>query len=165
MTNVLTLRLDEGSQTFFEGMRRKHFPVERNLIPAHLSLFHTLPDSDDVYEALAKMAGRTEVFPFAVTGVRSLGKGVAYTVRSGELLRVHAELAEEFGGYLSAQDRQKFMPHVVVQNKATVEAARGLLAELEWGFHQLEGTGVGLDLWHYLGGPWELAETFLFGAA
>ena len=162
MTNVLTLRLEEASQAFFEEMRRKHFPPERNQIPAHLTLFHSLPDSDAVSAVLSRVAGSEPPFRVAVTGLRSLGRGVAYKCASAALLRLHGELAATFDEHLNPQDRQRFMPHIVIQNKATAEQARHLLAELERSFHALEADAVGLDLWHYLGGPWELAETFPF---
>ena len=164
MTNVLTLRLDEGSQMFFESQRQKYFPAARNQVPAHLSLFHTLPDEASISDTLAAVAGRQTSFPLAVTGLRSLGRGVAYKVASAELLSLAGELAASFADHLSAQDKQRFSPHIVIQNKATPEAARALLAELERSFHALEAQAIGLDLWHYLGGPWQLAETFSFGA-
>ena len=164
MTNVLTLRLDPDSQAFFERMRQKHFPPERNQIPAHLTLFHSLPDSGDVAAALAAAAERETRFRISVTGLRSLGRGVAYKAASPALLRLHAELASAFADHLTPQDRQRFTPHIVIQNKATPEGARTLLAELERTFHALEADALGLDLWHYLGGPWELAQTFLFSS-
>ena len=162
MTNVLTLRLDDDSQAFFEGMRRKHFPPERNQIPAHLTLFHSLPDTEAVSTVLEQMASHEPPFRVAVTGLRSLGRGVAYKCASAALLRLHAGLVEAFDEHLNAQDRQRFGPHIVIQNKATPEQARHLLGELERTFHALEADAVGMDLWHYLGGPWELAQTFPF---
>ena len=165
MTNVLTLRLDDDSQAFFETMRQKHFPPERNQIPAHLTLFHSLPDSDEIAAELAAVTERGARFRIAITGLRSLGRGVAYKVASPPLLRLHAELAGAFAAHLTPQDRQRFTPHIVIQNKATPERARLLLAELERTFHALEADALGLDLWHYLGGPWELAQTFLFGSS
>ena len=162
MTNVLTLRLDDDSQAFFEAMRRKHFPPERNLIPAHVTLFHSLPDSAAVAADLASAASAESRMRLQITGLRSLGRGVAYKVASAPLLRLHARLAAAFDEHLTAQDRQRFSPHIVIQNKAQPERARQLLAELERTFHALEADALGLDLWHYLGGPWELAETFRF---
>lgn len=160
-TDILTLRLDAAAQEFFEGMRQRYYPAERNQIAAHLTLFHTLPRSAEVRAALAAAAGRPG-FAMTVTGLRSLGRGVAYTLAAGELQGVHGGLAAAFREHLTAQDRQRFMPHVVVQNKATGDAARALLGELQRGFKGFEVRAVGLDLWHYLGGPWELAESFAF---
>ena len=162
MTDVLTLALDAESQRWFEELRQRHFPPERNQIPAHLTMFHTLPRERWVSEGLREIVGAERDFSLRVTGVRSLGKGVAYTLRSAELDRLHRRLAERFGEVLTAQDRQPFRAHVVVQNKVTPEAARRLLAELEAGFVEREARAVGVELWHYLGGPWELAERVCF---
>ncbi len=165
MTDLLTLALDAESQSFFEQLRQRHFPPERNQIPAHLTLFHTLPREAWVGEMLREVVVVQPAFSLAVTGVRSLGKGVAYVLRSPELDRLHRQLAERTGEVLSAQDRQPFRAHIVVQNKVTPEAARTLLRELEAGFVARRVSATGVDLWHYVGGPWELAERFAFAPA
>ena len=117
MSNVLTLRIDDKSQAHFEGLRQRHFPPDRNKIPAHLTMFHQLPDVAEVEEVLERETREARRFRVAVTGVRSLGRGVAYTLSSGVLAGLHGRLAAEFAEYLSPQDRQRFAPHIVVQNK------------------------------------------------
>lgn len=161
-TNILTLQMESGSQQFFDAMRQAHYPSERNQIAAHLTLFHTLPNTPDISVVLAHVCGRTAPFVMTVNGLRSLGRGGAYTLQSAELLALHGELADEFHPHLTSQDKQRFKPHVVFQNKSTPERARALLQKLERTFHALEVKAIGLQLWHYLGGPWELAETFPF---
>lgn len=164
VTTIVALRLDGESQERFEALRRAYFPPERNLIGAHVTLFHTLPDSEDVAMGLAAVAGRRGPFGVEVSGVRSLGRGVAFTLESAELLRVHGELAEKFGEYLTAQDRQRFMPHVVVQNKVTSGAAAALLTTLRATFEPATVEARGLQWWEYLGGPWRLKRSFDFVA-
>ena len=164
MTNVLTLRLDPESQARFDLLRQKYFPPERNLIAAHVTLFHTLPNAPWVVGQLTEIAGGQPPFSIDVTGVRSLGKGVAYRLASTSLLHLHGDLARAFQPELTPQDTQRFQPHVVVQNKVTPAAARELLATLERQFAPWTVQACGLDLWHYLGGPWEHAQTFLFKA-
>jgi 2'-5' RNA ligase len=161
MTTILTLRLDQASQAHLESLRQQHYPKHLNQIPAHLTLFHQLPPLEEI-EATLQHAAHRSPFPVEVTGLRSLGRGVAFTLASAELQRLHAELSQPFEGYLTAQDRQKFQPHIVVQNKATPEAARTLLAQLRAEFRPFPVQAVGLVLWHYLGGPWELAQSFCF---
>ena len=163
MTTILTLRLDAVSQAYFNHLRELYYPPHLNQIPAHLTLFHTLPDTREIATILDD-AARRPIFALRTTGLRSLGKGVAFTLASPDLLSLHAQLASDFAEHLSAQDRQRFQPHIVVQNKATPDAARMLLAELQRTFEPLELQALGLDLWHYLGGPWQLAETFLFSS-
>lgn len=162
MSNILTLQIDAAGQCFFEALRQEHFPPERNHIAAHITLFHTLPAFPQVSETLAAAAACRSPFPVAVTGLRSLGKGVAYTLVSPLLQVLHRELSDTFKEHLTPQDAQRFQPHIVVQNKVTPGAARALLADLERSFHAVEITAVGLDLWHYLGGPWEHLKTFPF---
>lgn len=165
MTDLVTLALDAESQRYFEELRQRHFPPERNFIPAHLTIFHTVPRDAWVGEALRDAAAAQPALPITVTGVRSLGKGVAYVLRSPELDRLHRGLVERFREVLTAQDRQPFRAHIVVQNKVTPEAARLLLRELDGEFVERRAWATGLDLWHYLGGPWELVERFAFGPA
>lgn len=161
-TNVLTLRLDPKSQAEFDRLRQQYFPPERNRIAAHVTLFHTLPDESWIGERLASIAADRRTFSVAVTGVRSLGKGVAYRLAAPELQTLHAELAHAFAEELTAQDRQRFQPHVVVQNKVTPAAARELLTTLKGQFAPWRVQAVGIDLWHYRGGPWQHARTFPF---
>jgi 2'-5' RNA ligase len=162
MVQILTLRFDPETQSLFEGLRQLYFPPERNQIPAHLTLFHHLPDTVLIRTELCHAAQAQEAFPVRVTGLRSLGKGVAYTLASPLLLDLHRCLADAFQDHLIPQDRQRFMPHVVVQNKATPEEARGLLAKLQQQFEPWSVQAIGLDRWEYLGGPWRHLETHEF---
>ena len=162
MTTILTLRLDPTSQSHFEALRRQHFPPERNQIPAHLTLFHTLPATPDILTELAATATRTQPFSLSVTGLRSLGKGVTYTLASPTLQALHTHLATAFAPHLTPQDRQRLQPHIVIQNKVTPETARSLLATLKPAFEPFQVQAEGLDLWEYLGGPWRSLETFSF---
>ena len=158
MSCVLTLRLDEISQAFFEKMRQVHFAPERNQIPAHLTLFHQLPETRDVLASLEAAADAQPAFSADVTGLRSIGRGVAYTLASPVLLEVHRRLTSSLDQYLIPQDRQRFSPHVVIQNKVTGDQARALLQTLQPKFRRWTVLAVGLDVWQYLGGPWQHAE-------
>ncbi|WP_460503719.1 2'-5' RNA ligase family protein, partial [Hymenobacter agri] len=97
-----------------------------------------------------------------VAGLRSLGRGVAFTLENDELRALHRRLQAEFADYLIPQDRQKLQPHITVQNKVDPAAARQLLAELQAGFAPFEALGTGLHLWAYRGGPWESLAEFPF---
>ncbi len=143
-------------------MRQRYFPPERNLVPAHLTLFHTLPMCEETCSTLTSTAETTKVFPVPVTGLRSLGRGVAYNLAAPQLLSLHQSLARFFAEDLSPQDKQKFQPHVVIQNKSTAEQARALLATLQAQFQSFTVEAHGFDLWHYRGGPWELAGQWDF---
>jgi 2'-5' RNA ligase len=115
-----------------------------------------------VRDVLGELCASEAKFPLRVTGVRSLGRGVAYQLASPDLLRLHAKLSQRFVEDLSRQDQQRFQPHIVVQNKVTPETARALLLRLEAEFAPWQVWAEGCDLWEYLGGPWRLAESYGF---
>ena len=153
---IVTLLLDEPSQRRFDALREAHFPPDRNQLAAHVTLFHALPAASEP-QARADLAelARRPPFPVAVTGLRSLGRGVAYVLESDELAALHRELAARRRADLTRQDSQPLRAHVTVQNKVTAERARALLAALQADFVPYDVQAEGLGLWRYLGGPWE----------
>jgi 2'-5' RNA ligase len=165
---VLALALDQAATERLDRDRRAHFPPERNHLTAHLTLFHALPGDalDDVREQVAAVARRPP-FDVRISGVRLLGRGVAYAVESPDLLAVHRELLVGLGGLLgerlTAQDRQPISPHVTIQNKVAPDRAQELYEQLAEGFEPWSAPAAGLALWRYLGGPWEPVETVPFG--
>ncbi|MDR7037718.1 MULTISPECIES: 2'-5' RNA ligase family protein [Methylobacterium] len=163
---ILTLELDAETFARFDGLRRRHFPERLNHIPAHVTLFHHLPGPEErgVTETVAALVRTVAPPEVAVTGLRFLGRGVAFNLESEALSGLRARLARAFEGHLTAQDRQGFRPHVTVQNKVEPEVARALQAGLEQDFRPFRFTAPGLILWRYLGGPWEERARFAFGA-
>jgi len=163
---ILTLALDEASFQRFDAERRAHFPPERNFIPAHVTLFHHLPgeEIEAVRAEIAAACAAAEA-PLRVeaTGLRFLGRGVAYALASRELEALRADLARRFDAHLTPQDRQRFRPHMTIQNKADPAKARALFERMEAAFAPFSATGEGLLLWRYRGGPWEAAGRFGFG--
>jgi 2'-5' RNA ligase len=154
--------MDERSSAFFDGQRRRYFPPERNLIPAHLTLFHKLPAEhrDAVVDDILAATAAQPPFQVNVTGLRSLGRGVAYTLESSTLGAFRHGLAMKWALWLTLQDRQKHQPHVTIQNKVEPNAARSLLAGLTTSFAPFSVMAEGVSLWRYLGGSWEHMETF-----
>lgn len=162
---ILTLKMDDASQERFDRLRRLHFPPERNFLRAHLTLFHKLPGEQkpSLVADLREVCREREPVALKATGLRLLGKGVAFDLHSPELEALRRELAARWSPWLSPQDRQRIKPHVTVQNKVSPEEARALHRELSAGFSPFEVGGEGLLLWRYLGGPWEPAGEFPFG--
>ncbi|WP_314964444.1 2'-5' RNA ligase family protein, partial [Bradyrhizobium cosmicum] len=80
-------------------------------------------------------------------GLRSLGRGVAYTLASPTLKELRLSLAKQWALWLTLQDRQKHRPHVTIQNKVDPQEAHRLLADLAASFSPFTVTGTGLDLW------------------
>jgi 2'-5' RNA ligase len=161
---IVTLLLGAEAQRRFDRLRAAHFPVERNHLTAHVTLFHALPGEHlpEVARALAGAADRP-AFPVTVSGVRLLGRGVAFDLGSAELTGVRDGLAAEFDPWLTRQDRQWSRPHVTVQNKVDPQVARALHADLSASFVPESVPARGLGLWHYLGGPWAAEAEFPFG--
>jgi 2'-5' RNA ligase len=161
---ILTLKMDDGSQGHFDRLRELHFPQERNYLGAHLTLFHKLPGEHRavISADLQELCTHQTPFTLNATGLRFLGRGVAYELSSPELAALRRGLAERWGPWLGAQDRQGFRPHITVQNKVSSERAQALHAQLRATFSPFEVEGLGLLLWRYLGGPWEPVDTYHF---
>ena len=140
MSCVLTLALDDDAQQRFEALRKQWLPPELNQIPAHLTIFHSLPETDNTTAILKTASRATAGFVLEVSSVRSIGRGVAIFLESREVMALQRQLSAAFLDVLSSQDRQGFRPHVV-----------------PW-----QCRAVGLDLWRYLGGPWQLLRRFAF---
>lgn len=160
---IVTLGLDTVSFERLNGLRRAHFPVERNWLSAHLTLFHKLPgESVDEIKADLQVVAHREPLTLTVETPMLLGRGVAFRVHAPELVTLRATLAEGWSKWLAPQDRQPLQPHATVQNKVTPVAAKALHAALSAGFEPWHATGEALLLWRYLGGPWKAVERFGF---
>jgi 2'-5' RNA ligase len=159
---ILTLKLDAESFERFDGLRRRHFPPALNYIPAHITLFHKLP-GERLAEIKADVrASAGPPLPLCISGVRRLGRGVAYEVSSPALASLRDTLAGLWRERLSPQDRQPFRPHVTVQNKVEPALADALYGALRADFRPFTATGEGVLIWRYLGGPWALAAEVAF---
>ena len=141
-----------------EGLRRAYFPADRNVVPAHITLFHHLPPS-----LLPELARRMKALcagpaPVARLGeVLLLGRAVAYRVDSEELLAIREELADAFAGLLVPQDQGSPRLHITVLNKVEPRQAREVADAMRATFRPRPLKIAGLAAWHYRDGPWELA--------
>ena len=164
---ILTLALDAASFARFDAERREHFPARLNRIPAHVTLFHHLPGSEEaaVLGTLGRVCAGQGPAPVRVIGLVPLGRGVAYRIEAPEVAALREELVRSWGTWLGPQDRQGWRPHVTVQNKVAPEVARDTLARLRAGFAPWEGRAEGLLLWRYRGGPWDAVAAIPFAAA
>ena len=162
---ILTLALDNTAQTYFDALRREHFPPKINYLSAHLTLFHHLPGTEfEAVDAQLRACCRTlHPLPLRVAGLRSLGRGVAFTLENQDLLDLHRQLQHAFAAHLTPQDRQKLQPHVTIQNKVDPAVARQLLERLLADFAPFGTLGTGLRLWAYHDGPWEPVAEYPFG--
>lgn len=74
-TFILTAELDAESFAWLDGLRRKHFPPERNLLSAHLTMFHRL--SPEHVDHLLGVAIPARPIPIVFSDVTFLGFGNA----------------------------------------------------------------------------------------
>ncbi|WP_408590283.1 2'-5' RNA ligase family protein [Novosphingobium sp.] len=161
---IVTATLPAALQGRAEGLRRAHFPPERNHLSAHVTLFHALPGFvlEEARQVLADLS-RTRAAPVAqLDGLMDLGGGTALRIRSEALLDLRADIADRFHGLLTAQDQARPRLHVTVQNKVTRAEAKALQAELATQSWDAPFSFAGLALHHYRGGPWEAAGAWSF---
>jgi hypothetical protein len=160
---IVTAEIGQRDFAWLEGLRRQHYPFDRNRVPAHLTMFHALPPSMEP-EAKSRLSafGRTASPKASIEGLMDLGGGVAFRVVSPDLDRIRDDLAEGFHGLLSAQDSGGWRPHVTIQNKVPPKVSRALIAALERDFVPRPLAIAGLGLYRYLGGPWERLAAYPF---
>ena len=160
---VVTALFGDGDNGWLQALRRAHYPADRNLVPAHLTLFRQLPPSaeEELARRLAAYAA-TAAPEAAIAGILDLGGGTALRVESEGLEDIRHDLALALRGLLTAQDMGPWRPHVTIQNKVEPKAARALQARLRAGFERRPLAIRGLALWRYLGGPWAPVKQFVF---
>jgi 2'-5' RNA ligase len=161
---IVTLTLDGPSQTRFDTLRSAHFPAERLLVGAHVTLFHALPHDLNVARAVNAETAQHAPFPVQVTGLRFLGRGVAFSLESAPLRAIRDSLRRLWAVRLTAQDRQAWQPHVTIQNKVEPAVAWALHDRLSDGFTPFLVTATGLAVWIYRNGPWEAVDRWPFSA-
>lgn len=153
---IVTAELPAPLQSWAEGLRRTHFPAERNFLRAHVTLFHALPARvfDEVRDVLSRLASTHSPVTARLTSVMDLGGGTAFRIESEGMLALREEIADHFHGMLTVQDGHTPRLHVTVQNKVVRATAMALQADLRPNFRPCDFAFAGLALHHYLGGPW-----------
>lgn len=161
---IVTALLGDRDFSWLDGLRRQHFPPERNQVPAHLTLFHQLPPMvTDELASLLKAMVRAYPRPAAqISSIMNLGGGVAFRVESDALAMIRADIAERFHGLLTTQDQQGWRAHVTIQNKVTGTEAKQLFNALSADFAPRPLAITGLAAWWYRGGPWEMLSQARF---
>ena len=161
---IVTAKMNGDSFEFFNALRRQHFPPERNHLSAHITLFHQLPGEslDKIEELLKITASRQHEFKLDFRELKFTGRGTMAEVESPPMISLRNKLANHWSDWLTPQDKQKIKPHVTIQNKVEPEEARRLYEKLKESWQPRIGTAIALQLWHYKGGPWHLANEFDF---
>jgi 2'-5' RNA ligase superfamily len=160
---IITLKIDEASQVFFNEKRKQHYPAYANFVDAHITLFHKLPsDKDFVYETLELLC-KTSVFDMQVGGIKNIENFVAYDISSPTLQNVHAAMQKAFVSMLNEKDREILWPHITVHNKATMYKAFKIHEKLLVNFKPFNITAIGFTTWYYAKKAWVKKDDYLFG--
>lgn len=156
---IVTATFGRADFAWLDGLRRAHYPPERNRVPAHLTLFHHLPPSiePELRRRLGPATRGAKPPPARIAGPVKLDEGVAFRVESEALEELRAELADAFRGLLIPQDQAPWRPHITIQNKVEPRIAAALHARLLAHFAPRPLAIAGIAAWRYRGGPWELA--------
>jgi 2'-5' RNA ligase len=159
---IITLMIDPASQDFFSAQRQQYFPAHANYLDAHLTLFHKLPSYNKLMDDTLLSLSNRPPFEMMVTGLKSIGNGVAYAVESNEVQQLHVQMQQAFDPFLIGKDRQKIWPHITIQNKVTAYKAQTLLKHLSENFEPFPISATGFATWYYLKGPWQKKAEFFF---
>ncbi len=163
---ILTTALDAKSFEHFDELRERYYPKERNLVPAHVIMFHALPTNHEprIRDIVIHWCDRTPVLAGKVTRPRKLSEGVAFEIEATELTLLQFKLKEAFGGWCTAQDRLPFKPQVTIANRVPPAEARLLFETMQLRHQPFEVRFEGIEIWRYTGGPWQPVERIDFVA-
>ncbi|GBQ10175.1 2'-5' RNA ligase family protein [Swaminathania salitolerans] len=151
---VLTVELEPQAQKWAQDLRTAHFPPARNIVPAHVTLFHALP-FDSAPQVLDHIVTNRPAPGVRIEAPFSLGGGVAFRLSCPEIAVIRSGIAALFpSASLKPQDRAPWRPHLTVQNKVSAETASTLLATLRSAPRPEESHAAALRLWRYENGPW-----------
>ena len=161
---IVTAELPRDLFSYANGLRRAHYPAERNRLDAHVTLFHALAPSllGELKPLLSAMAGEFSAPRAQLNGVMDMGKGTALAIHSPAMLEIRSDIAFRFRGALTAQDDHTPRLHITIQNKVERGAAWALQKDLAMVDLAREFRFVGLGLHIYRGGPWETIGTWPF---
>ena len=164
---IVTASLGRDIFALAERLRRAHYPPGRNVLPAHLTLFHALPPSceAELRDLLSDLAAGSPPLPARLAGVIPLGRGTALAIESPDLIALRDDVADRFAGCLSAQDDHRPRLHVTVQNKVSPAGARALQTELAGRIAPRAFRIPALELHYYDGGAWQAAGSWPFRGA
>lgn len=165
---ILTAALPTDLGAWAEGLRRAHYPIDRNHLHAHVTLFHSFAPSllDELRDFLPRVAAEFAAPEGWVSGSMDLGTGTAIALKAPQLLLLRELIADHFHGSLTSQDLYEPRLHITIQNKVTKVEARALQARLGPVFAPWVAKGrfafPALELHRYCGGPWERIGSYAF---
>ena len=160
---VVTLKIDEHSQLFFNEKRTMFFPAHANYVDAHITLFHKLPSINLDIEIGMTQFAQHKKFDLLISDIILFETSVSYAIESPQLLHLHAEMQSKFDPYLILNDRKILKPHITIQNKVTTYKAQKTHVLLLKDFNPFVVKAIGFTSWYYLKGYWDKKEDYFFG--
>ena len=117
MIFIATVEIDKTNFFWLEGLRRQHFPAERNLLSAHLTMFHHLSEAQMTRLTQAALpAAHAEGWQQIVLNI--FPENIALAVAQNQILQV-AVFALLFGTALATMPEAKRAPLVSVLQSLT----------------------------------------------
>ncbi len=164
---IVTAELPGDIFAWADGLRREHFPPERNKLAAHVTLFHSFAPSlrEELSRMLGGVAAAYAPSPARVDGLMNLGTGTALAIASPGMDSIREAIADHFHGSLTRQDAQRLRLHITIQNKVSTEAAKALQRALAAHFRPREFRFRGLGLHIYRGTHWDALAQWSFRGA
>ena len=159
---IITLKIDEASQIFFDGQRKKYFPAHFNNVVAHITLFHKLQSNNTKVDNIIEKFSKEKTFVIDISNLVLQSNGIAYEIKSVELLQLHKTMQEDLSGYLIRNDRKKLWPHITIQSKVTAYKAFKTHTAILSTFKPFNATAIGISCWYYVKGYWEKKGDYLF---
>lgn len=152
---LVTAELPPDVLGWADGLRRAHYPPERNRLRAHVTLFHALPPSVEA-ELLQVLSGLARRAPPSarIDGLMKLDTGTALAIESAEMVDLHDAIADRMHGLMTHQDAQPLRLHVTIQSKVTSQAARALQAELAASLRPMAFRFHGFGVYGWEDGLW-----------
>jgi hypothetical protein len=161
---ILTLEVDGEAFAALDALRRRFYAPERNLVPAHITLFRALPAERgrEIRAFLAQIVSAQRAIEIPAGEVKAMEHGVAIFLHSPRLAALRQELAREWSPWLGEQDKAGFRPHVTIQTTLDEAEAYRTRKAIAATFRPPRIKGVGMHLWRYRDGPWESERLFRF---
>ena len=161
-TIILTLLIDEKSQSFFDAQRKLYFPAYANFTNAHITLIHCLPNIEIVFKRINEICEKTKSFSAEVNDIFNINNFNAYKIESNDIQVLHKNLQTHFKKFLSQKDLKPIKPHITIQNKVTDYKSKKTYENLKGNFIPFEATILGISCWYFTKNNWEKKEDYLF---
>lgn len=167
---VVTAQLPREIFLWANRLREEFYPAHRDRVPAHVTLFRTLPPSaeQEIRSDLGAMARLTSSgdarggISATIGRAKARGESLFLLVESPRLVDVRDGLAQRLQGLLPAQDQHRPELHITLCNGVKAKETRALERQLNVDSLVRQFRFEGLALHRYRAGHWESLALFRF---